>query len=90
MWRMPAADQVGEIDDAFRFGGSHGGHHVFELRGISPHGGHLGAEIGEGVRAGIDVHAGDGMPARDQQADQAIPDEAGASDDEDAHGSLPN
>jgi hypothetical protein len=84
---MSAADQVGKIDDALRLGGGHGGHHVVELREVSPDRGDLRAEIGKGMRTRVDVHTRDGMPARGQQADQAIPDESGTPDHEDAHGS---
>jgi hypothetical protein len=36
------------------------------------------------------IHGGDRFAARDQQADEAVADEAGAAYDEDGHFSLPS
>jgi hypothetical protein len=35
------------------------------------------------MRTGVDIHASDGLPAGDQQADEAVADETGAADHED-------
>jgi hypothetical protein len=45
----------------------------------------LSAKVGERVRAGVDVHADNGLPALNQKSDEAVADKASAADNKYRH-----
>ena len=73
MRRVLAAEQVGKIDYPRRLGPSVDGHHVVELRDVAARDGNLLAEIGEGVRRRIDVHAATSSPRAASSRTRRLP-----------------
>jgi len=51
---MFAANEVGQVNHAFRVGRAHGTHHILELRNVSAdRGDDFRTKITEGVRVGV-------------------------------------
>jgi hypothetical protein len=85
MRRQIDPEIVRQVQHAIGLRGCHVGDHLVELGDIAAHDADLVAKRRERGRVRVDVHADDGLAARDQQRNDADADEAGAAEDEYGH-----
>ena len=86
---LPGADAVGEVDEPIRLHLDDGPHDVLELRDVTTDHRHPVGCVGEPRRAGVEIHADDGVAAGDQPSDESGTDEPRAADHQYRHPKPP-
>src|SRR5262245_48903928 len=85
---LPTAKEVGQIENARRFGLDHDAHDIFKLRHIPPDDLDALSQVSERGRAWVDIHTHHLFASRHQSPNRSGSDKTCAAKDKYGHGTF--